>query len=86
MAFRFKDKERPRGYTSKVAGLLHVRLASDFTACFQGDALCLSVPLPAVVIKLSAVDISVRGLTLFLKHRQNCASYAELLLCHRKHH
>ena len=26
MAFRFKDKERPRGYTSKVAGLLHVRL------------------------------------------------------------
>lgn len=24
VAFRFKDKERPRGYTSKVAGLLHV--------------------------------------------------------------
>ncbi|XP_076142124.1 insulin-degrading enzyme isoform X4 [Alosa pseudoharengus] len=23
VAFRFKDKERPRGYTSKVAGLLH---------------------------------------------------------------
>ncbi|XP_043912631.1 insulin-degrading enzyme isoform X4 [Protopterus annectens] len=23
MAFRFKDKERPRGYTSKLAGLLH---------------------------------------------------------------
>uniref|UniRef100_A0A8C1QB43 Insulin-degrading enzyme n=1 Tax=Cyprinus carpio TaxID=7962 RepID=A0A8C1QB43_CYPCA len=26
VAFRFKDKERPRGYTSKVAGLLHVEL------------------------------------------------------------
>lgn len=25
VAFRFKDKERPRGYTSKVASLLHVR-------------------------------------------------------------
>ncbi|KAB0398310.1 hypothetical protein E2I00_001538 [Balaenoptera physalus] len=24
VAFRFKDKERPRGYTSKIAGILHV--------------------------------------------------------------
>lgn len=24
MAFRFKDKERPRGYTSKLGGMLHV--------------------------------------------------------------
>ncbi|MCV4594066.1 hypothetical protein OFC51_34015, partial [Escherichia coli] len=23
VAFRFKDKERPRGYTSKIAGKLH---------------------------------------------------------------
>lgn len=32
VAFRFKDKERPRGYTSKVAGLLHVgvSLMKDF--------------------------------------------------------
>lgn len=39
MAFRFKDKERPRGYTSKVAGLLHVRPIYVCKGCFQGDAL-----------------------------------------------
>lgn len=39
MAFRFKDKERPRGYTSKVAGLLHVRTVYVCKGCFQGDAL-----------------------------------------------
>lgn len=47
VAFRFKDKERPRGYTSKVAGLLHVRPAPDSAACFQGDALGLVISVPA---------------------------------------
>ena len=36
MAFRFKDKERPRGYTSKVAGLLHV--GSLVTTRYHGHA------------------------------------------------
>lgn len=34
MAFRFKDKERPRGYTSKLGGMLHVS---------GGDCFCLVV-------------------------------------------
>lgn len=29
VAFRFKDKERPRGYTSKVTGLLHVGVSRE---------------------------------------------------------
>lgn len=87
MAFRFKDKERPRGYTSKVAGLLHVRPASDSAACFQGDALGLVISVPAVRIGLGAVNISFRGLGSFLKRRQkNCASCTELLVCHCKRH
>ncbi|XP_056465442.1 insulin-degrading enzyme isoform X1 [Gadus chalcogrammus] len=32
VAFRFKDKERPRGYTSKVAGLLHYYPLEDTLA------------------------------------------------------
>lgn len=51
VAFRFKDKERPRGYTSKVAGLLHVRPLSICKGCFQGDAVRLIVSAPAVVIR-----------------------------------
>lgn len=40
VAFRFKDKERPRGYTSKVAGLLHVgtfHLSETFCSCHQAS-------------------------------------------------
>lgn len=39
MAFRFKDKERPRGYTSKVAGLLHVGVSlikNTLKGCHHG--------------------------------------------------
>ena len=47
MAFRFKDKERPRGYTSKVAGLLHVGPPFICKGCFQGDTVQLIVSEPA---------------------------------------
>lgn len=36
MAFRFKDKERPRGYTSKVAGLLHVGFSNSQAFSLRG--------------------------------------------------
>ena len=52
MAFRFKDKERPRGYTSKVAGLLHVGPFSNCKGCFQGDTMQLIASVSAVVIRL----------------------------------
>lgn len=44
MAFRFKDKERPRGYTSKVASLLHVRPICAREGRFQGDAVSRVCP------------------------------------------
>lgn len=46
MAFRFKDKERPRGYTSKLGGMLHVSVELGFKkiVCFVGFFLS-SLPL-----------------------------------------
>uniref|UniRef100_A0A667Z4I5 Insulin-degrading enzyme n=2 Tax=Myripristis murdjan TaxID=586833 RepID=A0A667Z4I5_9TELE len=68
VAFRFKDKERPRGYTSKVAGLLHVSPLSDCKGCLQGDALRLIVSVfsrcrhqPALVV--AVVSKSFEGQT-----------------------
>lgn len=62
MAFRFKDKERPRGYTSKVAGLLHVGPLSACKGCFQGDTMQLIASVLTVVISLpgAAVDSALR--------------------------
>lgn len=49
MAFRFKDKERPRGYTSKLGGMLHVSGRGHFclVAVFLNDhlAVCLIIHL-----------------------------------------
>ncbi len=75
MAFRFKDKERPRGYTSKVAGLLHVSPLSICKGCFQGDAVQPVVSVPADVIRLpgAAVD-SVERIMIFQRHIQTLGS------------
>lgn len=55
VAFRFKDKERPRDYTSKIAGLLQV----GPTANLSGVQLKLKIRFMEVFRKISELKISV---------------------------
>lgn len=52
VAFRFKDKERPRGYTSKIAGILHVSLMLFYSILWHIE--CFSDP---VYVTFSTIQI-----------------------------